>query len=48
MTKRIFRSIAAAALAVLAAVLVAVTGVLYTYFSHVQRHQLRLDTVLAA
>ena len=48
MTKRIFRSIAAAALAVLAAVLVAVTGVLYTYFSHVQRQQLRLDTALAA
>ncbi|MGM9548646.1 MAG: sensor histidine kinase [Faecousia sp.] len=48
MTKRIFRSIFLAALAVLLASLVLILGALYTYFSDVQLKQLRLHTTLIA
>lgn len=48
MTKRIFRSICLAAGAVFLASLVLIMGMLYTYFSRVQRHQLRTQTALAA
>lgn len=48
MTKRIFRSICLVALAVFAASLVLIMGVLYSYFSNVQQNQLRMQTMLAA
>lgn len=48
MTKRVFRSIFLASLAVLLATLALILGALYTYFSDVQAEQLRLQTALAA
>lgn len=48
MTKRIFRSICAVALIVFAASLVLIMGVLYSYFSQVQKSQLKMQTNLAA
>ena len=48
MTKRVFRSIFLASLAVLLAAVVLILGALYTYFSDVQAEQLRLQTALAA
>ena len=48
MTKRIFRSICAVALAVFLAALALIMGVLYSYFSQVQHDQLRTETTLAA
>ena len=48
MTKRVFRSIFLASLAVLLAAVVLILGTLYTYFSDVQAEQLRLQTALVA
>lgn len=48
MTKRIFRSIALVALVVFLAAMMLIHGVLYSYFSRVQRQQLRTDVLLAA
>lgn len=48
MTKRIFRSIVAAALTVLLAALGLILGVLYSHFTNVQFQQLRVETALAA
>ena len=48
MTKRVFRSIFLASLAVLLAAVVLILGALYTYFTDVQAEQLRLQTALAA
>ena len=48
MTKRVFRSIFLASLAVLLAAVVLILGALYTYFSDVQAEQLRLQTALVA
>ena len=48
MTKRIFRAIGTVALSVFLAALVLIMGVLYTYFSQVQRTQLKTETALAA
>ncbi len=48
MTKRIFRSICLAAGAVFLASLILIMGMLYSYFSRVQRTQLRTQTALAA
>jgi len=48
MTKKIFRSVFAASLAVMLACLGAFMGVLYRYFSGVQQTQLRAQTILAA
>lgn len=48
MTKRIFRSICIAALAVLLTCLVIITGALYDYFTTIQKNQLRAETGLAA
>ena len=48
MTKRIFRSIFLAALAVLLAALVLVMGALHSYFTSVQVSQLRVETALAS
>ena len=48
MTKRIFRSICLAAIAVLLASLVLIMGVLYDYFAQLQRRQLTAQTELAA
>ncbi len=48
MTKRIFRSICLAALLVFLASTVLIMGVLYTYYSHIQRQQLKNQTLLAA
>lgn len=48
MTKRIFRAICLAALGVFLASMVLILGVLYTYFSTVQRDQLKMQTNLAA
>ena len=48
MTKRIFRSICIATLAVLAASAVLIMGMLYDYFSGVQKNQLRSQTAIAA
>ena len=48
MTKRIFRSICLAAISVLLASLVLIMGVLYDYFSQLQRRQLAVQTDLAA
>ena len=48
MTKRIFRAICLAALGVFLASMVLILGVLYTYFSTVQRGQLKMQTNLAA
>ena len=48
MTKKIFRSICLAAIAVLLASLVLIMGVLYEYFAQLQRRQLAVQTDLAA
>lgn len=48
MTKRIFRSICLVALIVFLACLVLIMGVLYGYFSGVQKDQLKMQTNLAA
>lgn len=48
MTKRIFRSICFVAIGVLIASIALFMGVLYDYFSGVQRDQLRMQTELAA
>lgn len=48
MTKRIFRSICIVALSVFLASVILFMGVLYNYFSNVQRSQLRMQTNLAA
>ena len=48
MTKRIFRSIVAAALTVLLAAMGLILGVLYSHFTNVQFQQLRTETALAA
>ena len=48
MTKRIFRSVCAAAMGVFLASLVLFLGGLYHYFSEIQRGQLRMQTNLAA
>jgi len=48
MTKRIFRSIVFAALAVLLAAVTLIMGVVYSYFTNVQFSQLRVETALAA
>ena len=48
MTKRIFRSIVFAVLAVLLAASVLIVGVVYSYFTQVQFAQLRIETALAA
>ena len=48
MTKRIFRSIVFAVLAVLLAAVTLILGVVYSYFTQVQQSQLRVETALAA
>ncbi len=48
MTKRIFRSICLVALSVFAASLVLFMGILYDYFTGVQKNQLQMQTNLAA
>ncbi len=48
MTKRIFHSICLAALLVFLASMILVLGMLYGYFSRVQRNQLHSETALAA
>ncbi len=48
MTKRIFRSIFAAALTVLLAALLLIIGALHSYFTQVQMDQLRVETALAS
>ena len=48
MTKRIFRSIVFAALAVLLAAAALIIGVVYSYFTQQQYAQLRVETALAA
>ena len=48
MTKKIFRSICLATIAVLLASLVLIMGVLYEYFAQLQRRQLAVQTDLAA
>ena len=48
MTKRIFRSIVFAVLAVLLASAALIMGVVYSYFTRVQKSQLRVETALAA
>ena len=47
MTKRIFRAVCAASLAVFVVTMVLILGVLYEYFSSVQRSQLRVEVALA-
>ncbi len=48
MTKRIFKAICAAVLAVFAVTMLLIFGVLYNYFSAIQSNQLKEETVLAA
>lgn len=48
MTRRIFRSIFAAALIVLLAALLLIMGVLHSYFTDIQIEQLRVETALAS
>ena len=48
MTKRIFRSIVFAELAVLLAAVSLIVGVMYSYFTQIQYSQLRVETTLAA
>ncbi len=48
MTKRIFRAVCAASLAVFVVTMVLSLGLLYRYFSSVQRSQLKAETALAA
>ncbi len=48
MTKRIFRAVCAAALAVFVVTLLLILGVLFEYFSSVQQNQLKVETALAA
>ena len=47
MTKRIFKAICAAALAVFLVTMLLIMGVLYNYFSSMQQNQLRAQTALA-
>ena len=47
MTKRIFKAICAAALAVFVVTMLLIMGVLYDYFSSMQQKQLRAETALA-
>ena len=48
MTKRIFRSVCAAALTVFLVTMLLILGVLYDYFSGIQQKQLKAETALAA
>ncbi len=48
MTKRIFRSICLVAMSVFLASVVLIMGVMYSYFTTLQRNQLREETALAA
>ena len=48
MTKRIYRAVCAASLAVFVVTMLLILGVLYDYFSSVQAGQLRAETALAA
>ncbi|MGN0165386.1 MAG: ATP-binding protein [Lachnospiraceae bacterium] len=48
MTKRIFRSICTVALIVFLSSVILIMGVLYTYFSDIQKSQLKMQTNLAA
>ncbi len=48
MTKRIFRAIWMVALAVLLASLIFISGMLFSYFSNVQKNQLKIEAGLAA
>ena len=48
MTRRIFKSICMAALAVLVGAVVVIMGALYSYFSDIQRRQLAMQTSLTA
>lgn len=48
MTKRIFRAVSAASIAVFLVTLLLIIGVLYEYFSSVQQNQLRAETALAS
>ncbi len=48
MTKRIFRSICFAAIAVFLSSIILIIGVLYNYFTSIQKKQLRMQTSLAA
>ncbi len=48
MTKRIFRSICLVAMSVFLASVVLIMGVMYSYFTALQRNQLREETALAA
>lgn len=48
MTKKIFRSIFIVALAILLSCLVLIMGVLYSYFTSVQKNQLKTELMLAA
>lgn len=48
MTKRIFRAVCAASLAVFLVTMALILGVLYGYFSDLQRSQLRIETALAS
>ncbi len=48
MTRRIFRAVCAAALAVFLVTMALILGVLYEYFSSVQQNQLKVETALAS
>ena len=48
MTKRIFRAVCAAALAVFLVTMLLILGILYEYFSSVQQNQLKVETALAS
>ena len=48
MTKRIFRAIVFAAMAVMLAAVTLIAGVVHTYFNQIQFDQLRVETALAA
>lgn len=48
MTKRIFRAVCAAALAVFVVTMLLILGVLYDYFTSVQQNQLKAETALAS
>lgn len=48
MTKRIFKAVCAASLAVFLVTMLLILGVLYEHFSSIQQNQLRVETALAA
>ncbi len=48
MTRRIFRSICAVTITIFLAALFVISGVMYHYFTHMQKSQLRMQTFLAA